>query len=127
MQSVRGMLHTTLSIYGQEVHTLKQDRWRRGVETSNAFWSRRVVAQQKRAAEQILNEIGLRDRQALTRFYGERQPAEQICRDLGITPEEFYQIKSSARSRFQQLCNAHLDKGSTVPSERDHGFDELEA
>jgi DNA primase large subunit len=67
------------------------------------------------------------EREALTRFYAAGQSADQICRDLGITPEEFYRIKSRARNRFHELSNVDLHEGRAIASERNDGLGELEA
>ena len=54
-------------------------------------------------AMRILRSLPERDREVLRRFYLDEQPAEEICRDLGLTETQFRLIKSRAKSRFGQL------------------------
>jgi len=54
-------------------------------------------------AKKALAALGMMDRQILVRFYVEGQPAEQICRELGLTETQFRLRKSRAKERFAAL------------------------
>jgi len=59
-------------------------------------------------ALRILHSIARRDREVLIRFYLNEQPAEQICREMGLTETQFRLIKSRAKARFGELGKAHI-------------------
>jgi RNA polymerase sigma factor (sigma-70 family) len=61
-------------------------------------------------ALRILNSIAKRDREVLVRFYLNEQPAEQICREMGLTETQFRLIKSRAKARFGELGKARLSR-----------------
>ncbi len=65
---------------------------------------RAVIERQKLdVALRVLNSIGKRDREVLTRFYLDEQKPEEICRALNLTETQFRLIKSRAKARFTQL------------------------
>ena len=51
-------------------------------------------------ATKVLVSLSERDREALIRYYTDRQDAATIQRDLGISDEEFRLIKTRARGSF---------------------------
>ena len=51
----------------------------------------------------ILAAMSRRDREALMRFYLDRQSEEQIEADLGLTETEFRLIRSRARDQFHNV------------------------
>ena len=60
-----------------------------------------VSKQQDEAlATSILRSLPEADREALIRFYGERQPAEVIERDLGLEAEYFRALRGKVKARF---------------------------
>ena len=64
---------------------------------------RETVASRRQHSDvttRILTAMSRRDREALMRFYLDRQPEEQIEADLGLTETEFQLIKSRARARY---------------------------
>ena len=63
-----------------------------------------VLAQERiNIARRILAALPSKHCEILTRFYLREQPAEQICREMGITATEFRLVKSRAKLRFEQL------------------------
>jgi RNA polymerase sigma-70 factor (ECF subfamily) len=56
-----------------------------------------------RIVEQILVGLPERERQALVRFYVHGEPAEVVCREMGLTEGEFRQIRTRAKRRFLVL------------------------
>ena len=52
----------------------------------------------------ILAAMSRRDREALMRFYLDRQSEEQIEADLGLTEKQFRLIKSRARAQYDNVC-----------------------
>jgi len=59
--------------------------------------------QTQEVAMRLLRSLPERDRNVLTRFYREEQPAEQICRDMDLTETQFRLIKSRAKARYGEL------------------------
>ena len=59
--------------------------------------------QTQEVAMRLLRSLPERDRNVLTRFYLEEQPAEQICRDMDLTETQFRLIKSRAKARYGEL------------------------
>ncbi|HLI83301.1 MAG TPA: sigma-70 family RNA polymerase sigma factor [Bryobacteraceae bacterium] len=62
-----------------------------------------IEKQNDELAMRILQSIGKRDREVLTRFYLDEQPPERICREMGLTETQFRLIKSRAKARFGEL------------------------
>jgi RNA polymerase sigma-70 factor (ECF subfamily) len=61
----------------------------------------------KREALVVLESLKLpRDRDAIKRFYVDEQDKETICRDLGLTQQQFALVISRARERMRQLFQA---------------------
>jgi DNA-directed RNA polymerase specialized sigma24 family protein len=56
-----------------------------------------------RMAGQILAGLPERERRALTRFYVDGEPADVVCREAGLTEEEFRLIKTRAKDSFLTL------------------------
>jgi RNA polymerase sigma-70 factor, ECF subfamily len=59
-------------------------------------------------AMRILRSIPPRDREVLTRFYLDEQPAEQVCDEMGLSGTQFRLIKSRAKARFGELGKRRL-------------------
>ncbi|HEY1341964.1 MAG TPA: sigma-70 family RNA polymerase sigma factor [Bryobacteraceae bacterium] len=59
-------------------------------------------------ALRLLNSLPRRDREILTRFYLDDQPASQICREMRLTETQFRLIKSRAKARFGELGRARM-------------------
>lgn len=62
-----------------------------------------IERQNEELALRILNSLHKRDREVLIRFYLEEQPADRICREMGLSETQFRLIKSRAKARFGQL------------------------
>jgi RNA polymerase sigma-70 factor, ECF subfamily len=61
----------------------------------------------RREALAVLDSLKLpRDREALKRFYVDEQDKAVICRDLGLTQQQFALVISRARERMRQLFQA---------------------
>jgi DNA-directed RNA polymerase specialized sigma24 family protein len=63
-----------------------------------------VPEKNARITEQILAGLPERDRQAMVRFYVRGEPADVVCRELGLTEEAFRLIKSRAKAAFRNLA-----------------------
>jgi RNA polymerase sigma-70 factor (ECF subfamily) len=59
-------------------------------------------------AMRVLQSIPKRDREVLTRFYLNEEPAEDICRNMDLSETQFRLIKSRAKARFGQLGRRRL-------------------
>jgi DNA-directed RNA polymerase specialized sigma24 family protein len=57
-----------------------------------------------RIVEQVLVGLPEQDRQALVRFYVGGEPADVICREMGLSEGEFQQIRTRAKDRFLALA-----------------------
>jgi DNA-directed RNA polymerase specialized sigma24 family protein len=57
-----------------------------------------------RIVEQIIVGLPERERQALVRFYVGGEPAEVVCREVGLAEAEFRQMRRRARNRFLALA-----------------------
>jgi RNA polymerase sigma-70 factor, ECF subfamily len=62
-----------------------------------------IDKQNEELAMRILNSLQKRDREVLMRFYLDEQPAERICREMGLSETQFRLIKSRAKARFGEL------------------------
>ena len=62
-----------------------------------------IAGQNEQVALRILSGIPRRDREILIRFYLKEQSAEEICREMGLTDNQFRLIKSRAKARFGML------------------------
>ena len=62
-----------------------------------------IDGQNEQLALRILSSIPQRDREILIRFYLKEQSAEQICREMELTDNQFRLIKSRAKARFGEL------------------------
>jgi RNA polymerase sigma-70 factor, ECF subfamily len=69
---------------------------------------RAIELQHRDLARRVLNGVGKRDREVLTRFYLREQPVEEICREMELSETQFRLIKSRAKSRFGELCRSRL-------------------
>ena len=54
------------------------------------------------AAAAILERLLVRDREILTRFYAQRQPVDEICRELKLTTDDVEIVKATARALFSR-------------------------
>jgi DNA-directed RNA polymerase specialized sigma24 family protein len=57
-----------------------------------------------RIVEEVLVGLPERDSQALVRFYVHGEPANVICRELGLTEAELHGIRTRAKHRFLALA-----------------------
>lgn len=58
--------------------------------------------QRIRLMEQELRRMPRKSREALTRFYLHGQCPQKVCQEMGLTENQFAEIKSSARIRFKE-------------------------
>jgi RNA polymerase sigma-70 factor (ECF subfamily) len=56
----------------------------------------------------VLAALSERDREALTRFYLQKQSAETICAEMGLPTTQFRLLKSRAKARFAKLDKTRL-------------------
>jgi RNA polymerase sigma-70 factor, ECF subfamily len=59
--------------------------------------------QQVALVREVLAELTERDRQVLTRFYVDEQPAQKICDEMSLTMTQFRLLKSRAKNRFGEI------------------------
>lgn len=55
-----------------------------------------------------LSELNARDREILIRFYLEEMPMDEICREMGLTVNQFRLLKSRAKTRFSEIGRRQL-------------------
>jgi RNA polymerase sigma-70 factor (ECF subfamily) len=67
-----------------------------------------IDRQNQDLAMRILQSISKRDREVLTRFYLNEEPAGAICRNMNLTETQFRLIKSRAKARFGELGKRRL-------------------
>ncbi len=75
------------------------------------------VASQQRAeiARRVFNGVSKRDKEILSRFYIEEQSQDQICREMGLTYNQYRLLKSRAKARFGKLGQRLAETGGTPP------------
>jgi RNA polymerase sigma factor (sigma-70 family) len=61
----------------------------------------------------VLGELTPQSREILRRFYLDEEPAEQICREMGLTADQFRLLKWRAKERFAALAKKRLAGGVT--------------
>jgi len=63
-----------------------------------------LVSRQREAiGKKVLKEISARDREVLMRFYVQEQSYEIICKEMGLTYNQFRLLKSRAKARFGKI------------------------
>jgi RNA polymerase sigma-70 factor, ECF subfamily len=68
-----------------------------------------IESEKGKLALRILRSIPQRDREVLIRFYLKEQSAEEICREMELTPTQFRLIKCRAKARFGQLGKRRME------------------
>jgi len=111
-ERLMGYIRTVVrrQVAGQIEETVNARRSRVDIDMGIPISDRAANPERKAIEEQnmdlamrILRSLPKRDREVLMRFYLDEQPAEEICRDLGLTDTQFRLVKSRAKSRFGQL------------------------
>ena len=71
-------------------------------------------------AKRVLTAMLPREREAIKRFYVDRQAADHICEEMGLTSTQFRLLKSRAKARFVRLCEKRLagKEGGNAPVDR---------
>ena len=59
----------------------------------------------------VLDELSVRDREILTRFYLQEEGQDQICSEMALTDTQFRLLKSRAKARFGELGKKKLAHG----------------
>jgi len=67
-----------------------------------------IRQQRKDLMVRVLQRMGRRDREILTRFYLHEQTQEQICEEMSLTETQFRLLKSRAKARFGDLGKRKL-------------------
>jgi RNA polymerase sigma factor (sigma-70 family) len=70
-----------------------------------------IQTQTRVVARAVLREMSFRDREVLFRFYIDEQTPARICADLGLTANQFRNVKSRAKARFAELMRGRIDAG----------------
>jgi hypothetical protein len=68
-------------------------------------------------AREALLRISPRDRELLSRFYLDVQGRDQICRIMGLTPDQFRLLKCRAKARFVEAVRRALRSKSSQSSQ----------
>jgi RNA polymerase sigma-70 factor (ECF subfamily) len=71
--------------------------WKEDPEQSLASRQREAIG------KKVLKEISSRDREVLMRFYVQEQDYETICKEMGLTYNQFRLLKSRAKARFGKI------------------------
>jgi RNA polymerase sigma factor (sigma-70 family) len=74
--------------------------------------------------QKMLSKMRPRDREILSRFYVDDQPIEQICVEMGLSAQQFKNIKHRAKEQLVALCRADTRSArfSSVPLRRAIGL-----
>lgn len=67
-----------------------------------------IFRQRNELIQRVLEELGTRDREILTRFYLREQSQEQICAEMALSETQFRLLKSRAKARFGELGKKKL-------------------
>ena len=67
-----------------------------------------IFHQRNELIQRVLQELGKRDREILTRFYLREQSQDQICVEMCLTETQFRLLKSRAKARFGDLGKKKL-------------------
>jgi RNA polymerase sigma-70 factor (ECF subfamily) len=62
-----------------------------------------IFRQRAELIKRVLDELSVRDREILTRFYLREQNQDQICTEMDLTETQFRLLKSRAKARFGEL------------------------
>ena len=83
-----------------------------------------IFRQREDLIRRVLEELSLRDREILTRFYLREQDQDQICSEMALTETQFRLLKSRAKARFGELGKKKLAHKamSTVFARTSAGF-----
>ncbi|HEV2202171.1 MAG TPA: sigma-70 family RNA polymerase sigma factor [Bryobacteraceae bacterium] len=74
-----------------------------------------IFRQRNELIQRVLDELGKRDREILTRFYLHEQSQEQICIEMSLTETQFRLLKSRAKARFGELGKKKLATRASAP------------
>ena len=64
---------------------------------------------------EILQQLSVRDREILNRFYIEEQTQDEICGEMNLTETQFRLLKSRAKARFGELGRRRLQQKPLAP------------
>jgi RNA polymerase sigma-70 factor, ECF subfamily len=67
-----------------------------------------IFRQRNELIGRVLEELGTRDREILTRFYLREQSQELICTEMALSETQFRLLKSRAKARFGELGKKKL-------------------
>lgn len=67
-----------------------------------------IFRQKSELIHEVLEELPVRDREILKRFYILEQDQDKICSDMGLSETQFRLLKSRAKSRFGELGRKKL-------------------
>lgn len=62
-----------------------------------------AVEERRRWMSDLLRSLAPRYREVLIRFYLHEEAAEEICREMGLTADQFRLLKSRAKARFGEI------------------------
>jgi len=71
-----------------------------------------LARQRAEIARRVFKGVSRRDREILRRFYLLEQPQETICREMGLSYNQFRLLKSRAKARFGKLGQRLAENGS---------------
>lgn len=73
-----------------------------------------VLRQKIELMREVLDELGERDREILTRFYLQEETQEEICDDMDLSETQFRLLKSRAKARFGEIGRKKLQQRALV-------------
>jgi hypothetical protein len=65
-----------------------------------------MLEKNARIAAEVLAALPKRERHALVRFYVHAEPGDAVCRQAGLTEEQFRRIKARAKASFLALARS---------------------
>jgi RNA polymerase sigma-70 factor (ECF subfamily) len=71
-----------------------------------------LARQRAEIARRVFRGVSGRDREILRRFYLLEQPQELICREMGLSYNQFRLLKSRAKARFGKLGQSLAESGT---------------
>jgi RNA polymerase sigma factor (sigma-70 family) len=117
MGFVRTVVRRQVASYIEKAVQTRRDQFdlETGAKVADAHWNPEETAMRTERAELIqfvLEELGARDREILTRFYLQEQSQEQICAEMSLSETQFRLLKSRAKARFGELGRKKLNQRS---------------
>lgn len=109
---VRTVVRRQIATYIERaVHTRKETHEYGEVDSADPAASPEETLlshEERRIMRETLSALATRDREILIRFYIDEMPMEEICREMGLSEDQFRLLKSRAKARFSELGRRQL-------------------